>query len=90
VKARVAAPVQKQAVAGKRFVQIGFFSTKAKADKAAKYLAGLGMRARIGTVRKGGKSYLAVQAGPFASSNETARALTQLRGVGYSRAVARN
>ena len=90
LKARVAAPVQKQAVAGKRFVQIGVFSTRAKADKAAQYLSGLGMRARIGKVRKGGKSYLAVQAGPFASSNATARALTRLRGVGYTGAVARN
>lgn len=90
VKARVAAPVAKQAVAGKRFVQIGYFSTKAKADKAAKYLSSMGMRARIGKVRKGGKNYLAVQAGPFASSTATARALTRLRGVGYTGAVARN
>lgn len=90
VKARVAAPVKKQSVAGKRFVQIGYFSTRAKADKAAQYLSGLGMRARIGTVQKGGTRYLAVQAGPFASSGDTARALTRLRGVGYTGAVARN
>lgn len=90
VKPRVSTPAQQQAVAGKRFVQIGYFSNRAKADKAAQYLSGLGMRARIGKVRKGGKSYLAVQAGPFASSNATARALTRLRGVGYTGAVARN
>lgn len=88
--ARVAKSKRQQALGGQRFVQIGYFSSRAKADKAAQYLSGLGMRARIGKVRKGGKSYLAVQAGPFASPDATAQALTRLRGVGYTGAVARN
>ncbi len=92
VKARAAAaaPARKQAVGGKRFVQIGHFSTKAKADKAAQYLASLGMRARIGKVKQGGKTYLAVQAGPFQTPKATQQALARLQGVGYSGAVARN
>jgi cell division protein FtsN len=88
--ARVAAPKRKQAVGNKRFVQIGYFSTKDKASKAAQYLAGMGMRTRIGTVRKGSKTYMAVQAGPFASSKATQSALLRLQGAGYSGAVARN
>ena len=93
-KARVAAPAPAKAApakaAGKQYVQIGLFTTRAKADKAAQHLAGMGMGARIGKLRKGGKTYMAVQAGPFAAGNAAQSALSRLRGVGYSGAVARN
>ncbi len=72
-----------------RYVQIGLFSTKAKAQSAARHLSGMGMGARMGTLRKGGKTYTVVQAGPFRSNAATDNALRRLRGVGYSGAVAR-
>jgi len=84
------APARQSAVGRKRFVQIGYFTTRAKADKAAQHLAGMGMSARISNARKGGKSYLAVQAGPFHSAKATERAMSRLRGIGYRGAVARN
>ncbi len=72
-----------------RYVQIGLFSTKAKAQRAAQHLSGMGMAARMGTVRKGGKSYTVVQAGPFRGNAATDRAVRRLQRVGYTGAVAR-
>lgn len=72
-----------------RYVQIGLFSTKAKAQQAARHLSGMGMGARMGTVRRGGKTYTAVQAGPFRGNAATDRAVRRLRGVGYSGAAVR-
>ena len=78
------------AVGGKRFVHIGLFSTKAKAQRAAQHLAGMGMRAQMSNVRHKGKTYLSVQAGPFKGANATQSAVSQLRSIGYTGAKARN
>lgn len=76
-------------VGTKRYVHIGLFSTKAKAQRAAQHLAGIGMRARLGNVRHKGKSYLSVQAGPFNGAAATQTAVSRLRGIGYTGAKAR-
>ncbi|MGB3243481.1 MAG: SPOR domain-containing protein [Sulfitobacter sp.] len=71
-------------VGNKRFVHIGLFSTKAKARRAAQGLSGMGMGARIATMRHKGKSYLSVRAGPFDSAGATQGAVSRLRGIGYT------
>lgn len=86
-----AAPVaQARAVQGKSYVQIGTYRNPANAQAAAQKVARMGMRARIGKHRKGGQTYMTVQAGPFAGSDATGRALRTLRRAGYGDAFARN
>jgi hypothetical protein len=86
----VAAPKAAPAVGGKRYVQIGLFSTQAKARSAAQNLANMGMRAHLAAVRYKGKSYLSVKAGPFSGADATQNAVARLHGVGYTGAKARN
>lgn len=78
------------AVAGKRYVQVGVFGQQGNAQKAAQRIARMGLPARIGSFRKGGKTYMSVQAGPFNGAQGTARALQQLRSSGFRDAFARN
>jgi hypothetical protein len=78
------------AVQGKRFVQIGTYRNSANAQKAAQQVARMGMPARIGKHRKGGQSYLTVQAGPFNGSRAINNAMRSLRSAGYSDAFPRN
>ena len=80
----------RSAVTGKRYVQVGVFGQPANAQKAAQRIARMGLPARIGKFRKGGKTLMSVQAGPFKGDRGTSRALQQLRGAGYSDAFARN
>jgi hypothetical protein len=89
---KAAAPkrVARAAVAGKRYVQVGTFGVKANAQATAQRIARMGMPARIGTHRKGGKTYLTVQAGPFAGDRATGGALQKLRASGFRDAFARN
>jgi len=79
----------KPATGGSGYVQIGLFTTKAKAQRAAQHLSGMGMGARMSNVRYKGKSYLSVQAGPFNGSTATQRAASRLRGAGYTGARVR-
>jgi hypothetical protein len=82
--------VARAAVAGKRYVQVGTFGVKANAQATAQRIARMGMPARIGTHRKNGKTYLTVQAGPFAGARATGGALQELRASGFRDAFARN
>ncbi len=79
-----------RALAGKRFVQVGVYSSSANAQRAARQISGMGMPARIGSYNKSGKTYMSVQAGPFNGSGSLQSALTQLRRSGYGDAFARN
>lgn len=78
------------AVQGKRFVQIGTYRNPANAQAAARQVARMGMPARIGKHRKGGSTYLTVQAGPFDRTQSAAAAMQKLRAAGYKDAFARN
>lgn len=78
------------AVRGKSYVQIGTYRNAANAQKAAQQIARMGMAARIGKHRKGGTTYMTVQAGPFDGAGRVQNALRQLRGAGYADAFARN
>lgn len=77
------------ALAGKRYVQVGTFNNPANAQRAARNIARMGMAARIGKHRKGGKTFMTVQAGPFNGSGALKSAMGRLRGAGYADAFAR-
>jgi cell division protein FtsN len=73
---------------GSTYVQVGVFQDAVNAQRAAKRIAGMGMGARIGKSTRGGKTYLSVQAGPFAKASAP-HALGKLRGGGYQDAYIR-
>lgn len=79
-----------RATTGKRYLQVGTFGNAASAQQAAQKIARMGMPARIGKHRKGGKTYMTVQAGPFNGSGAIEKAMKRLRGAGYSDGFARN
>jgi len=66
-----------------RYIQIGLFTTPAKAKAAAQRIARMGMPARIGKKRQGGKLYSMVQAGPFAGQAAAQVAQKKVIGAGY-------
>jgi len=73
---------------GNRYVQVGMFANSANAQRTAQRIANMGMGARIGKSTRGGKTYLSVQAGPFAGGSAT-NALGKLRGLGFRDAYIR-
>jgi cell division protein FtsN len=74
---------------GARYVQVGTFRNNANAQKSAQNIARMGLPARIGKRRQGGKTYLTVQAGPFNDAGGLKSAMSRLRGAGYSDAFVR-
>lgn len=76
-------------LAGKRYVQVGTYNNPANAQRAAQKIARMGMAARIGKHRSGGKTYMSVQAGPFNGARALQSAMGRLRGAGYADAFAR-
>jgi len=74
---------------GKQFVQIGTYANPDNAQRAAQRVARMGLRARIGKHRKGGTSFMTVQAGPFVDDRNLATALKRLRKAGYRDAFTR-
>jgi len=73
-----------------RYIQIGLFTTLAKAKAAAQRIARMGMPARIGKKRQGGKLYSMVQAGPFAGQAAAQVAQKKVIGAGYDGRVLRD
>lgn len=73
-----------------RYIQIGLFTTPAKAKAAAQRIARMGMPARIGKRRQGGKLYSMVQAGPFAGQAAAQVAQEKVIGAGYDGRVLRD
>ncbi|WP_223422387.1 SPOR domain-containing protein [Tateyamaria pelophila] len=71
------------------FVQVGVYGISANADAAAQKLAGAGLPARRGTLKRGGTSYKLVMAGPFATAADAQRALGKVRAAGFSDAYLR-
>ena len=86
--AKPAAATPKTKAIGNRYVQVGVFADSANAQRTAQRIANMGMGARIGKSTRGGKTYLSVQAGPFAGSSAT-NALGKLRGLGFRDAYIR-
>ena len=80
----------KAADTGARYIQIGLFTTPAKAKAAAQRIAQMGMPARIGKKRQGGKLYSMVQAGPFAGQAAAQVAQKKVVSAGYDGRVLRD
>ena len=72
-----------------RYVQAGVFGNPANAKRAAQKIANSGLPARMGNVKRNGKSYTLVLAGPFQSQDQLQKALRQVRGAGFSDAFPR-
>lgn len=88
-KVEAAKPKARAVPSGARVVQVGTFGNPANAQRTAQRVANMGLPARIGKVRRNGKTYMVVQSGPFADGQNTARALQQIRRAGYGDAFAR-
>lgn len=87
--AAVAPPKARAVPSNARLVQVGTFGNPANAQKTAQRVANMGLPARIGKVRRNGKTYMVVQSGPFVDGQNTARALQKLQRAGYADAFAR-
>ncbi|MDA7424937.1 SPOR domain-containing protein [Thalassococcus lentus] len=74
-------------VAGKsRYVQIGLFTTEAKARAAAGRLTSAGLPVKMGTVKRNGKTMRSLVVGPYANGGQANAALAAVHGVGYTQA----
>ncbi|MBU2981765.1 SPOR domain-containing protein [Lentibacter algarum] len=71
-----------------RFVQVGTYSQAGNAKRAASKLQAAGLPVRMGTLKRSGKSYRVVMAGPFAG-NQLNGALSKARRAGFSDAFVR-
>jgi cell division protein FtsN len=68
------------------WVRVATYKTDAEARQVAQSLASQGLPMRLGTVKRSGKAYRVVLAGPFESSQQTQSALSRVRSAGYSNA----
>ncbi|MEM1386470.1 MAG: SPOR domain-containing protein [Pseudomonadota bacterium] len=74
---------------GHRFVQVGLFTTDAKARASAARIKALGLPVHLGRATHKGKPYLIVLAGPFNSSIALQTGLNAVQGAGYAGARTR-
>ncbi len=74
---------------GARYVEIGVFTTPAKAQAAAGRLNRAGLPVKFGTYSRNGQSLRRVMVGPYASSSELHAALGAVKSAGYARAYTR-
>lgn len=72
-----------------RYVEIGVFTTTAKAQAAASRLGQTGLPVKMGNYRKDGQPMQRVMVGPFGSADQVNLALNKVRAVGYTRAYTR-
>lgn len=87
-KSRSLAPTKKN-VHG-RYVQVGTFKNPANASAAAQKVAQSGLPAGIGNVRRLGKTYQVVVAGPFPTSKSLRKGLRKAQAIGFGDAFVRN
>jgi len=85
----VTAKARAQATAKGRYVQIGTYGQPTNAQAAARRILRAGLPARIGKVKRGGKNYQIVLAGPFDTSTALGKGLQQSRAAGFSDAFVR-
>lgn len=82
-------PAKVKAASKGRYVQVGTYGEPANAQAAAQTILRAGLPARIGKVRRGGKSYQVVVAGPFADRGTLEQALRTSRAAGFNDAFLR-
>ena len=87
-KSRSLAPDKKNARG--RYVQVGTYKNPANANAAAQKVAQSGLPAGIGKVRRLGKTYQVVVAGPFPTSKSLSKGLQQAHAIGFGDAFVRN
>lgn len=80
----------KAAIGSEQFVHVGYFASLADAQAIAKRVSGLGLPPQIAKFQQNGKTYMRVQAGPFANGQSANKAIVALRGAGYKNATLRN
>lgn len=78
-----------KATSAARYVEIGVFTTTAKAQAAASRLGQIGLPVKMGNYRKDGQLMQRVMVGPFGSADQVNLALNKVRAVGYTRAYTR-
>lgn len=88
--AETAAPPPKPMASNlsKPFIQIGTFSTKDNADRAASQIRGAGMIPEIKTETSNSKQLWRVLVGPATSADDRATLLKKVRGAGFNDAFA--
>lgn len=80
-------PRVQQHTTPRRYVRAATFADPAAARSAAQDLArSTGLRVRLGTLTRKGKSYKVVLAGPFTATGAGEEALNAVRGAGYPKA----
>jgi len=84
-----AAPKAPAKAASQRYVQVGIFSTKGKAQAAAQRLANAGLPVRMGNTTHKGQPFTSVVVGPYGTQAQLDRGLRAVRGAGYSNAYLR-
>lgn len=89
VKQAPRATPKPQATGKGRFVQVGTYAQPGNAKAAAQRIARAGLPARMGTLKRGGKTYQVVLAGPFASSDALNNGLRTSRAAGFGDAFVR-
>lgn len=89
VKQAARATPKAQASAKGRFVQVGTYAQPGNAKAAAQRIARVGLPARMGTLKRDGKTYKVVFAGPFASSDALNNGLRTSRAAGFGDAFVR-
>ncbi len=73
-----------------RYVQVGTFGVAKNASNTKAKLSRQGVPATVRNIKRGGKSYQVVLAGPFNSSSAAQSALRTARNLGFSDAYLRN
>ena len=82
-------PAKAKASSNGRYVQVGTYNQPENAQAAAQRVLRAGLPARIGKIRRGGKRYQVVVAGPFDNANSLANALNTSRDAGFKDAFVR-
>lgn len=70
------------------YVQIGIFSVQDNANRTAQRMRGAGLQANILEEQSRGQTYWRVTVGPAASTDERARILANVKGMGFTDAYA--
>ncbi|HGG05041.1 MAG TPA: SPOR domain-containing protein [Aliiroseovarius sp.] len=78
------------AAASKRYVQVGTFGVASNAQNTIARLQSMGLPVSRSSLTRGGKTYQIILAGPFTQQARLNSALSQIRGLGFSDAFARN
>ncbi|EPX79512.1 Calphotin [Salipiger mucosus DSM 16094] len=87
--APVEAPRKTPAASSKRYVEIGAFTTDAKARAAVARLSGAGLTVRSAPMTRNGRRMQRIVVGPYADAGALRNALSRVRATGYTQAYLR-